>query len=350
MSEMMRAAVVREHGGPEVVNVEQVPRPSVESPTDVVVRVQACALNRLDLFARRGLSGPGVRQIHLPHISGVDVAGEIAEVGPGVRGWAVGDRVVVYSGLSCGHCEGCMAGEDTMCREYRIFGEDTQGGLADFCRIDAANLEAIPENLSFEEAAALPAAYTTAWRMIVTIGRVRPAETVLVLGAGGGVGCAAVQLARIGGAYVFAVTNGQRRARRVREVGADRVIDRSSEDFEDVVRDETRGRGVDVVVNPVGGETWRPAVRSLAPGGRMLICGATIGDSPDMSIREIYQSHRQILGAPMGNRRDFRGLLSLVGTRRLKPILDAVVPLNEIREAHRLLERGEVVGKIVVVT
>jgi NADPH2:quinone reductase len=153
----------------------------------------------------------------------------------------------------------------------------------------------------------------------------------------------------VGGGYVFAVTKGQERARLVGEVGADRVIDRASEDFEDAVRAETRGRGVDLVVNPVGGETWRPAVRSLAPGGRMLICGATIGDAPEISIREIYQSHRQVLGAPMGNRRDFRAVLDIVRARRLKPIIHTKVPLEEIREAHRLLEHGAVVGKVVVV-
>jgi NADPH:quinone reductase-like Zn-dependent oxidoreductase len=345
----MRAAVVREHGGVERVRVEDVPRPSIECQDDVIVRVRACSLNRLDIFVRKGLTGPGVRSIRLPHISGVDVAGEITEVGPEARAWSVGDRVVIYSALTCGRCEGCEAGEQTMCRSYRIFGEDTDGGLAEYCRIPRGNLELLPDHVSFEAAAALPAAYTTAWRMVVSTGRLRPDESILVLGAGGGVGCAAVQLGHILGARVFAVTRGSGRGRSVLAAGADRFIDRETEDFESVVRDETDGRGVDMVVNPVGGDTWRPAVRSLTFGGRMLICGATAGDAPEISIREIYQWHRQILGAPMGNRRDFRAVLDLLCRGRLEPFISAVLPLHEIREAHRLLEQGEIVGKVVVV-
>jgi len=345
----MRAAVIREHGGPEKVVIEEVARPELQRHDDVIVRMRACSLNRLDLFVRTGLAGPGVRPVRLPHISGVDVAGEIVEVGADVQEWRVGDRVVIYSGLSCGRCEGCEAGEQTMCRSYRIFGEDTTGGLAEYCRIPSTNLEPLPAHVSFEEAAALPAAYTTAWRMVVSVGQLRPEESVLVLGAGGGVGCAAVQLGHRVGARVFAVTSGSERGKSVFDAGADRVIDRDTEDFEGVVRDETDGRGVDMVVNPVGGVTWRPAVRSLTFGGRMLICGATTGDSPEISIREIYQWHRRILGAPMGNRRDFRAILDLLHRGRLKPVIHAVLPLEQIRRAHGLLEEGEIVGKVVVV-
>jgi NADPH:quinone reductase-like Zn-dependent oxidoreductase len=346
----MQAAVIREHGGYDNVRVEHLARPSVEAPDDVVVRVRACALNRLDIFARQGLSGPGVRAVRLPHISGVDVAGEVAEVGPSVRQWRSGDRVILYPGLSCGRCEACARGEDTMCSNYRIFGEDTHGGLAEYCRIRARNLEHLPDHIPFEQAAALPTAYTTAWRMVVTVGNLRPQERTLVLGAGGGVGIAAVQIARRIGAYVFGVTSGQDRARRLREVGANRTIDRSNEDFEVVVDQETDGLGVDLVVNPVGGATWRPAIRSLAPGGRMLICGATIGDDPEFSIREIYQAHRQVLGAPLGNRRDFRAVLDLRSRGELEPVIHEVMPLEAVSEAHRLMEEGVIFGKVVLVT
>lgn len=345
----MRAAVIREHGGYDKVRVERILKPSAEAPDDVIVEVRACALNRLDTFARRGLSGPGVRSVELPHVSGVDVAGEVAEVGSGVRRWKPGDRVILYPGLSCGRCEWCARGEETMCRDYRIFGEDTHGGLAEYCRIGARNLMPLPDHVPFEVAAALPVAYTTAWRMVVTVGRLRPQERVLVLGAGGGVGAAAVQISRVLGAYVFGVTSGRERARRLAGIGANRTIDRSTEDFETVVADETGGRGVDAVINPVGGPTWRPAVRSLAMGGRMLICGATTGDNPDLSIREIYQSHRQILGAPMGNRRDFRAVLDLLARGELEPVIHAVMPLESISEAHRMIEEGDAFGKVVLV-
>lgn len=345
----MRAAVIREHGDYGKVRIETFPRPSVQTPDDVVVRVRACALNRLDLFARQGVSGPGVRAVELPHISGVDVAGEVAEVGPEVQEWKLGDRVVLYPGLSCGHCGPCARGEDTMCRNYRIFGEDTHGGLAEYCRIRAGNLESLPDHVPFEQGAALPTAYTTAWRMVITVGELRPQERVLVLGAGGGVGAAAVQIAHRVGAYVFGVTSSVDRLQRLREIGADRPIDRSDEDFEAVVARETNGLGVDIVINPVGGSTWRPSIRSLDAGGRMLICGATIGDDPELSIREIYQSHRQILGAPLGNRQDFKAVLDLLARGELEPVLHDTMALEEVSEAHRLMETGTVFGKVVLV-
>lgn len=344
----MRAAVIPRHGGYEVLEIRQVERPAIQAPDDVIVRVRACALNHLDLFARRGLQGPGVRRVHLPRITGVDVAGDVVEVGPGVRDWRPGDRVVIYSGLSCGRCEACARGEETMCERYHIFGEDTDGGLAEYCRIPAGNLERLPDHVPYETAAAVPAAYTTAWRMVMTVGALQPHERVLVLGAGGGVGCAAVQIARRVGAFVFAVTAGEDKVARLQALGAQRVIDRRREDFGQVVARETAGRGVDLIVNPVGGDTWRPAINALATGGRMTICGATIGDRPDISIREIYQKHRRILGAPMGNRRDFRAVLDLVFRGELVPVVDRVLPLEEIAEAHRLLEEGHVFGKVVV--
>lgn len=344
----MRAAVIREHGGIEKVRSEHFPTPSITAPDDVIVGVRACALNRLDLFARQGLKAPGIRSVELPHISGVDVAGEVVDVAPGVADWEAGDRVIVYPGIGCGRCELCGRGEDSMCEDYRIFGEDTHGGLAEYCRVPASNLEPLPEDVPFEKAAALPAAFTTAWRMVVTTGRLAPQERVLVLGGGGGVGSAAIVLARRIGAYVFAVSKGTARIERLKQIGADRPIDRDTEDFESVVSDETAGRGVDMVVNPVGGPTWRPAIRSLAAGGRMMICGATTGDNPDISLREIYQSHRQVLGAPLGSRSDFRAVLDLLVRDEIEPVIHAVYPLDDIQEAHRVLEQGRAFGKVMV--
>lgn len=344
----MRAAVIRQHGGYDQVRVERVPQPKVQAPDDVIVRIRAAALNRLDLFVRKGVSGPGLRPIHLPRITGADAAGEVVEVGEHVEDLRPGDRVVVYPGLTCGRCEFCRQGEDTMCRQYRIWGEDVDGGLAEYGCVPARNLYRIPPELDWETAAAFPCAYTTAWRMVITTGRLKPHEKVLVLGAGGGVGIAAVLIARRVGAAVWAVTSGTERARRLRELGATRVIDRHEEDFEQAVLEETDGRGVDLIVNPVGGDTWGPAVRSLAMGGRMTLCGATAGDAPTISIRTIYQWHRQILGAPMGNRDDFLAVLDLVSRDELKPVIGAVLRLDDIAEAHRLLEEGAVTGKVVI--
>jgi len=344
----MKAVVVREHGGYGALRHEEVPDPGVEAPDDVVVRVEACALNRLDLFARRGLSGPGVRGPELPHVSGVDVAGTVAEAGPAATDLRPGDRVVIYPGLYCGECDECRRGEETMCRHYRIFGEHTWGGLAERARIRAANVVPLPDSLSFVGAAALGVAWTTAYRMVVTVGELRPTDRVLVLGASGGVGSAAVLLARRVGARVIGVTSGPEKCDALRELGADRAVDRTEEDFEEAVRRETEGRGVEMVVNPVGGTTWRPSIRSLAMGGRMVICGATIGDDPEVSIREIYQSHRRILGAPMGNRRDFAAVLDLARRGEIEPVIHGVLPLREIAEAHRQLEAGEAFGKVVM--
>ena len=343
----MCAAVIREHGGFDKVRVEEVLKPELEASDDVIIRVKACALNRLDLFFRKGVSGPGLRPIHLPRVTGVDVAGEIAELGTDAKDWQVGDRVVLYTSLSCGHCAACERGEHSMCRDYSIFGEDTDGGLAEYCRISAAQLERLPGHVSFTEAAAIPVAYTTAWRGLKVAG-IRPTDRVLVLGAGGGVGTAAVQLAKRLGAYVFAETSSDAKAEQLRALGADFIINRTQEVFEDIIETETQGRGVNIVVNPVGGDTFQAAVRSLAMGGRMTLCGAGAGDSPAISIREIYQSHRQILGAPMGSREDIRAVLDLLARGEIKPAIGAVLPLAEISEAHRMLEQGEVFGKLVI--
>ncbi len=343
----MRAAIIREHGGFDKVRVETIAKPHIKEADDVIIRVRACALNRLDLFVRKGISGPGLRPIHLPRITGVDIAGEIAEMGSAVKDWKISDRVVVYSSLSCGQCPACQKGEDSMCPHYKIFGEDTDGGLAEYCRIKSKQLEPLPNTVSFVEAAAVPAAYTTAWRGL-KVAKLNPTDRVLVLGAGGGVGSAAVLLARRVGAYVFAVRSGEDKVKQLYAIGANHVIDRKHEDFETVVKTMTENRGIDIIVNPVGGATWRSAIRSLAMGGRMTICGATIGDSPELSIREIYQSHRQILGAPMGSRQDFREVLDLLARAELKPAIGAVTPLEQISEAHQKLEQGEVFGKLVI--
>ena len=344
----MLAAVVRAHGGPEQVRVEEVPRPEVTAADDVIVRVRACALNRLDVFARRGLTGPGLRERRLPFVSGVDIAGEIAEVGSGATGWRLGERVVVYPGIGCGRCRECLAGEPSMCRRFEIIGETRDGGLAQYCRVPAANLERLADHVAFETAAALPAAYTTAWRMLVTVGRTVPSDTVLVMGASGGVGTAAVAIARLLGARVFALSSGADKARRLRALGAEQVFDRAADALDEAVAAHTGGRGVDVVVNPVAGPSWRQAIRALAPGGRMLLCGATAGDAPEISVREVYQSHRQLLGAPLGNRTDFRAVLDLVERGALAPTIDTVLPLRDIAEAHARLEGGRVFGKLVV--
>lgn len=344
----MKAAVVREFGGIDNINIEpDFPDPKIAGD-EVLIEVKATALNRADLSMLYKLEGPGVRSPSLPHIGGVDVAGVVADVGPDVEHFRPGDRVVVYPSLFCGECDYCRMGEHSMCDHYAILGEDTYGGFAEYTKMPERNLIRLPDGFPFEKAAAAPATFATAWRMLITAADLKPSDDVLVLGATGGVGTAAIQIARRTGARVFATAGSDEKAAKLASLGVDRAINYNREDFLAVVREETDGRGVDVVADPLGADTWRRSINSLKMGGRMVICGATTGDNPDISIREIYQHHRQILGAPIGNLADAKAVMRLVLRGELEPIIHAVLPLDRIREAHRILEERRHVGKVVV--
>lgn len=347
----MKAVVIREHGGLDTLRVDEAPSP-VPGQGDALVRVRAVALNNLDIWARSG--PPGGRPVfpwgrmRLPMITGVDVAGVVEQVGESVHSATVGQRVVVNPILSCGTCEFCLSGEQSMCAEYRIFGEHTAGGMADYTVVPERNLYPLPDHVAFENAAAVPACYTTAWRMLVTVGKLRAGEDLLVVGASGGVGSAALVIGRFAGARVFAVVGDEGKAAKARSLGAIPIDRREHPRFSERVRALT-GSGVHVVVDPVGAATWPESIRSLRPGGRMTICGATGGERPDIDIREIYQRHRRILGAPMGNVTDFLTVMDLVVRGAFAPVIHAVMPLGQIREAHRMFEAREHFGKIVLV-
>ncbi|MGH2374845.1 MAG: alcohol dehydrogenase catalytic domain-containing protein [bacterium] len=348
----MKAVVLRRHGGPEVLNLEEVPTPS-PGAGEVLLKVKACALNNMDIWARSG--PPGGRPVFpwrervFPMTTGGDAAGIVEATGPGVDGWTPGDRVVVNPILSCGECEYCLAGEQTMCLRYQIFGEHTPGGLAEFAVAPARNLLRVPATIQFEKAA-VPAAYCTAWRMIVTAGGLRPGEDVLVTGASGGVGTAAILIARMAGARrVFAVVGGPEKARKAESTGAIAIDHRAYPAFSDRVLEDTDGAGVHLAADPVGAPTWREVIRSLRRGGRMTICGASGGERPDFDIREVYQRHRRIIGAPMGNVADLQSVMRAIFSKAIDPIIHAVLPLAEIREAHRLMEARQHFGKVVMV-
>lgn len=355
----MKAVVIRRHGGPEVLNIEDVPKPSPDSG-EVLIKVRACALNNMDIWARSG--PPGGRPVFpwrerkFPMTTGGDVAGVVEAIGagveaagPGVDGWKPGDRVLVNPILSCGQCEFCLAGEQTMCLHYTIFGEHTPGVLAEFVVAPAGNLVRVPAQVPFEKAA-VPAAYCTAWRMIVTAGGLRAGEDVLVVGASGGVGTAAILIARLAGARrVFAVVGGPEKARKATDAGAIPIDHQTHPAFSERVLESTGGAGVHLAADPVGAATWRETIRSLRRGGRMTICGASGGERPDFDIRELYQRHRRIIGAPMGNVGDFRSVMNAIFTGAIDPILHAVLPLAEIREAHRIMESRSHFGKVVMV-
>lgn len=327
--------------------LEDVPVPA-PGRGEVRIRVAASALNHLDLFAREGKRGPGIREHRYPHVSGTDIAGTVDRPGEDVAGLEPGQRVVVYPGVGCGGCRHCKAGEISMCAAYRIIGEQLWGGLAEFVVVPAANVVRLPDGVDLRTVAAVPSAGTTAWRMVVNAGGLRAGETVLIVGIGGGVATIALQLAGFAGARVLVTSGHDWKLARALELGASAGLNHRKQDTVDWVMEQTRGEGVDLVVDSVGAATWRSSIRSLAMGGRLCVCGATSGDTPDISIRELYQSHRRIVGAPLGGWTDFRSVMDLVGDGRLDPVVHATYPLARVEEALSQLESEGQFGKIVI--
>jgi len=335
----MRALVLREHGDNDKLQfVNDYPAPQA-GPGEVVIRVKASSINYHDVFTRRGM--PGIK-VPLPVVIGLDVVGEIGELGAGVEGWAVGDRVLI----------------DPVNRvEGGLMGETQDGGLAEYCRAKAHQLIKIPDDVSFEQAAALPVAYGTAIRMMNTIGKIKPGEKVLILGASGGVGVCCVQLAKLAGAYVIACAGSEEKGRRLTELGADEIILYNQADFMKTVferhgkphrRRFVEGGGVDVVVNFTGGDTWVKSLRCLKLGGRLLTCGATAGFAPTEDIRFIWTFELQILGSNGWEPDDIRELFRLVQSDKLKVLIDKAYPLENAAEAVRVIEDRAVFGKVVV--
>ncbi|CAN5756119.1 zinc-binding dehydrogenase [soil metagenome] len=339
----MRAGLFHENGGPEVIRIEEVPRPS-PAAGEVLVRVAACGLNHLDLWIRRGLP----IDTRMPHIGGSDIAGTVVETGAGADRFSAGERVVVNPSLWCGACRECLRGEQSLCETFRITGEHTDGGFAEYVSVPAHNIYPIPDGFSFENAAALPISYQTAWRALIARAGVRAGEDVLVMGASGGTAVAAIQLAKLAGARVFAVTSGADKVRQVRALGVDFVYDRDEVDFSDEVYRETRKRGVDVVVENVGEATWKKSVRALARGGRLVTYGATTGHRGDTDLRLLFWKQLQLIGTTMASVTEFEAMLASAFRRDFVPVIDAVFPLASLAEAHRHLEQGDQFGKVIL--
>jgi NADPH:quinone reductase-like Zn-dependent oxidoreductase len=340
----MRAVAIYEHGGTDKLTLTDLPKP-VPGPDDVVITVKAVSLNRLDLWVREGL--PGLK-LPMPFILGSDVAGLIDQVGANVRGLAPGQRVTIHPGWWDTTCEYCLRGEHSLCVNFKIFGEHLPGGYAEFVCVPARNVLPIPDDFSFEEMAAVPLAFLTAWRALITRAHLRPGEDVVVLGAGSGVSTAAIQIAKYAGARVLATSQSDDKLQRARELGADVLINYTKQEWEREVWLATNKRGADVVVDSVGEATWLKSVRALGKGGRLVTYGATSGPNPKEEIRQIFWKQLEIIGTTMSNQGEFIDVMKLVFRRALKPVVDVVMRLENAREAHERLAHNEQFGKIVL--
>jgi NADPH:quinone reductase-like Zn-dependent oxidoreductase len=340
----MKAIVFHQHGGPGVLKYTDAPEPTLRA-NDVLVQVRACALNHLDLWVRRGL--PNV-PIPLPHIPGSDVAGEVAKICADVTTIRVGQKVVLAPLVSCGKCPACISGLDNYCRQATNLGYMIDGGCSEFVRAPEVNCLPYPENLNWEEAAAIPLVFQTAWHMLITRAELEPGEDVLILGAGSGVGSAAIQIAKFIGARVITTAGSEGKLAKARELGADHVINHKTQKIRDEVRRITNKRGVDVVFEHVGTATWEDSLASLAPAGRLVTCGATTGYDAKVDLRFLFSRQLSLLGSYMGTKSELHTVMKLVAAGKLKPVVDRVFPLAEAAAAHAYLESSSQFGKVVL--
>jgi NADPH:quinone reductase-like Zn-dependent oxidoreductase len=340
----MKAVYYEEHGDTDVLEYGELPKPEV-GRGEVLVDVKAGALNHLDVWTRKGMPSPG----EFPHITGSDAAGVVGEVGDDVTRFQEGDHVAVQAGSYCGDCEFCRAGEQSLCVNFTIIGEHSTGVHSEYTSLPEENLVQVPDHVDWEIAAATPLTFFTAWRMLMSRAELQPGEKALVLGASGGVGHAAVQIADHAGAEVFATGSSEAKLEAARDLGADHVVNYEAEEFDEFVLDRTAGRGVDVVVDHVGGPTWENSINALAKGGRLVTCGATAGPKVETNISTLFWNQYDILGSTMGANHDVDDVLPLVWDGTLEPQIREVLPMSEIARAHEMLEDREGFGKVVVV-
>ena len=341
----MKATVFDRTGGPEVLEPREMPDPR-PAPDEAVIEVKACGMNHLDLWIR---SGALPLEVEMPHILGCDIVGVVREVGAGVRHVKPGDKTLLLPTLSCGVCEMCMAGDDNLCRHYDLIGRRRNGGYAERVAVPAANCLPYPENLSWEQAAAVPVVFLTAWHMLMTRAALRPGEDCLVIGAGSGVGSVAVQLARLLGARVIATAGSEAKLERAKALGAHEVVNHRTADVASEVRRLTGKKGVEVVFEHVGGRIFEQCVAALARNGRLVTCGATIGHQVRLDLNLLFGRHLSLLGSWMGRKSELVRVLEFVRSGELVPVVDTVLPLAKAREAHQRLESGESFGKVVLV-
>jgi len=341
----LKAVQIYRHGGIEQLCYEETVEPRLESPRDAIIKLKAAALNQVDIRMRRGL---GAVEAPFPHILGSDGAGVVVELGNEAGNLHTGDSICLFPATDCGQCEFCVADGDASCSQSRILGERENGTYAEYVRVPARNCFPIPAGLSFEEAAAFPLVFVTAWRMVHSNARLRPGEWILILGVGGGVATAALRLALRHGAHVIVTSRSDQKLIEAEALGAEHGINSSKGEFAEEVRRLTGKRGVDVVVDCVGGDNWAKSLSTLARGGRLVTCGASAGSEPKTNLQRIFWNHLKIFGSTLGSRQEFHQVLKFMEVARAKPVLDEIFPLRDAAKAQQRLEAGKQFGKIVL--
>ena len=341
----MKAVRIHAHGGVERLRYEEAPEPRITSPTDVIVKLKNAALNHVDIWNRLG---EAAIPIPMPHILGADGAGIVVEAGAEAANVKPGDAVCLYTFKGCGQCEFCLTGREFMCLHVIALGQRLEGTYAEYVKAPAENCFPIPTGLSFAEAAAFPLVFITVWRMLITNARLTPGETILILGIGGGVAGAALQIARRIGVRVIVTSGSDEKLDQARRYGADHGINYRKSDFAKEALALTGGRGVDVVVDCVAGEGWQQSLMALARGGRLVTCGATAGGLADTDLSLIFNKHLQIFGSTLGSREEFRQVIQFINAAQIKPIIDRIFPLAEAAAAQQRMEEGKQFGKIVL--
>lgn len=340
----MKAVVFHDFGGVDKLRIEDVEMPQI-ADSEILVRVKACGVNRLDLLLRNG----DVPDIPMPHISGSEVAGVVEKVGSKVNSVRIGEKVVIAPWLFCGKCEICLKGDETICLNGDILGMYSSGGYAEFIRAPAINAVKIPEKLDFKDAAAVTLSTLTAWRMLNTRVKLKKNETVLVHAGGSGVGSAAIQIAKYLGAKVVATASTEQKRESAYKLGADMVIDSKIEGLSSRVLKETNGKGVDVVFEHIGKDTWRESMKSLKKGGRIVTCGGTTGYEFVIDTGDIIYNEFSIVGSRGGTRAELKEILNLVAEGKIKPVIDKIFPLEKAAEAQRRMENREQFGKMLLI-
>lgn len=340
----MKAAVIRQHGGIENVGLAELDKPRPK-PGEVLVQVKSAALNHLDIWVTKGRPGA---EMTVPHIIGSDAAGTVNELGAGVTSLAVGDEVIINPGLSCGYCEYCGRGEQSECISFDIVGFGHQGAFAEFVAVPMTNIYPKPKHLDFNEAAALPLAYVTAWRMLMTRADLKPGQTVLIHGIGGGVALAALQLATLAGADAIVTSSSDEKLSKAEQIGAKHTINYKRQDVAVCAKELTSGRGVDVVIDTVGAATLPTDLACVRRGGRIIFCGVTSGPKAEINLQAVYWNQLTVMGSTMGSNDDFRAMLSAISAAGLKPVIDSVFTLDEVYQAMTRMETGSQFGKIVL--